>query len=70
MNGGHIAGRMLKKHKGEQVNSFRGRSDLNYGVRRNIEGTWSNNIGDANIEGIKIEALILNGLENVDIFQN
>ena len=68
MNGGHIAGGMLKKHKGEQVNSLQ---DLNYGVRRNIEGTWSNNIGDANIEGIQIEALILNGQENVDIlFQN
>ena len=36
-------------------------------LRRMIEGMWSNNTGDAKIEGGQIEVFkILNGHENID----
>ncbi len=50
-HGGHISGRtyiFLKKYKGEQLNSF---PDLEILAMKKVKGMWSNNTGDAKIEG-------------------
>ena len=55
---------MLEKYKGDLLNSFQGLEIL---ATKKIKAMWSNNTGDANIEGeSNIFFKILNVHENID----